>query len=92
MKQEEKCVFGLAAQGDGSPVAIIGVPKQAWEYMRDGKTHTFDLRALGFPVQIMLFGAENHRHAIDLMGQGAEAAGTPVADLRDQDFGMKPPP
>lgn len=88
----EKCVFGLAASHEGLPVAIIGVPELAWEYMKDGRTHTFDLRSLGFPVQIMIFGARDHRHALDLMGQGAEAAGMPVADLRDQDFGMKPPP
>ena len=85
----EQCVFGLAAQPDGSPIAIIGVPDEAWRYMADGRTHTFDLRSLGFPVQIILFGARDHRQALDLIGQGAEARGMPIADLRDQDFGIK---
>lgn len=92
MNRPEQCVFGLGAQEDGSPLAIIGVPEAAWQYMRDGKTHSFDLRALGFPVQIILFGAKDHRQALDLIGQGAEARGTPIADLRDQDFSVKPPP
>lgn len=86
---QEKCMFGLAAQDDGSPVAIIGIPEAAWRYMADGKTHTFDLRSLGFPVQIMLFGARDHRHALDMLGQGAEERGSPITDLRDRDFSMK---
>lgn len=92
MNREEKCVFGLAAQGDGSPIAIIGVTDAAWDYMREGMTHTFDLRSLGFPVQIILFGARDQRAALDLIGAGAEARGAPIADLREADFSIKPPP
>ncbi|WP_242137335.1 hypothetical protein [Sphingomonas sp. TREG-RG-20F-R18-01] len=84
-------MFGLAAQPDGSPIAIIGVTAAAADYMSDGKTHTFDLTSLGFPVKIMLFGAPTHRAALDMIGQGSEEAGLPIQDLRDADSSIKPP-
>ncbi|WP_288959800.1 hypothetical protein [uncultured Sulfitobacter sp.] len=86
---EEKAVFGIAATEAGQPIAIIGIPEGAWDHMKEGKTHTFDLTALGFPVQIMLFGAKDHQDAMQLLTQGAEAAGAPITDLRKKDFSIK---
>ncbi len=88
LDREEKVVFGIAPSPNG-PVAILGVTAAAWDYMKDGKTHTFDLRGIGFPVQIMMFGAQNHARVVELLGQGAEARGMPVHDSRDEDFSMK---
>ena len=80
----EQAVFGLGNQPDGSHVAVIGIHEKAWEHMRDGQTHTFDLRSLGYPVQIILFGAKDQSTAIRLM---TDHPG-PV-EFKPDDFGMK---
>lgn len=56
MKNEEKCVFGIA---EDKQTVIIGVSPGAWEYMKDGMTHTFDLNKLGVPVKLILFGGKD---------------------------------
>lgn len=56
MTGEEKVVFAI---DDKKEVVILGVPEKAWEYMKDGKTHTFDLRRFGIPFRIVLFGGED---------------------------------
>lgn len=61
MKPEEKVVFAVSPRGhvdddDGTFDVLLGVPLAAWEYMKDGKTHIFDLTKLGLPVRILLYG------------------------------------
>jgi hypothetical protein len=36
--------------------SLLGVPAGAWDYMKDGKTHHFDLTNIGVPFKLM-FGA-----------------------------------
>jgi hypothetical protein len=56
IKPEERVVFAIS---EDKAVVILGVPATAWEYMKDGKTHTFDLRRFGVPCQIILFGGKD---------------------------------
>lgn len=44
---------------------LLGISKKAWEYMRKGKNHNFDLRRLGLPMQLILFGGATHDHLMD---------------------------
>lgn len=53
IKPEQKTVFAVT---EDKGTVIIGVPAAAWEYMKDGMTHTYDLRRFGVPVRIVLFG------------------------------------
>jgi hypothetical protein len=62
-KLEDKIVFALSPS-DVGPILTLGIPQGAWDYMKDGKTHTFDLTSLGVPVKLMLFGASSHDAAL----------------------------
>lgn len=87
-----KLVFGMTIDAtDNVPFIVIGIPRQAWEYMKDGKTHHFDLSSAGVPVRLMLFGAETHDAAVELIKRGIEEGGSTVVDRRDKDFSIKPP-
>lgn len=85
---EEKIVFALSSSRIG-PILTLGIPTAAWEYMKDGKTHHFDLTAIGIPVKLMLFGAESHDAAMKVLEKAAADNGVPLLDGRQQDFGIK---
>ena len=86
---EEKVVFGLSSDDKGTPFVILAIPPGAWEYMKDGKTQTFDLSSVGVPIKIMMFGAGSHDDAMKLLTESFHAAGKPVFDERQKDFGIK---
>lgn len=89
---EDKVVFGLCpdGQGDGVPLLLLGVPRGAWNYMRDGKTHTFDLTRVGLPVKLILFGATDHASAKAVIEAHNAGLGAPTLDLRRDDFSIRP--
>lgn len=70
------------------PLLILGIPTQAWDYMKDGKTHHFDLTKIGLPVKLMLFGAENHDAAMKVLAAGAAANNEAYLDERRRDFSI----
>jgi hypothetical protein len=94
---EGKMVFGVSpeGQGDGAPVVLLGIPAAAWEYMKDGKTHTFDLTRVGIPVKLVLYGAKDHATAMEYIRghifEGAEPGGKNILlDQRSVDFSIAP--
>lgn len=89
---EDKMVFGVCpnGQGDGVPMVLLGIPAGAWEYMRDGKTHHFDLTRVGLPVKVMLFGAADHAAAIKVVHEHNKSLGLSTLDLRREDFSIHP--
>jgi len=90
--REEQIVFAVSpGNGDGVPLVLLGIPKGAWEYMRDGKTHTFDLTKAGLPIKLMLFGAADHASAMKVVTSDLAAAGVTVRDERRRDFSIKEP-
>ncbi|WP_287260120.1 hypothetical protein [Mesorhizobium sp.] len=90
--RDEKLVFAVspAGQGDGVPILLVGVPNGAWEYMKDGKTHHFDLTKAGVPVKLLFFGAETHAAAMKVIDDAMKASGTAYLDERRTDFAIKP--
>lgn len=92
MNIEEKMVFGVSpeGQGDGVPLVLLGIPAGAWEHMREGKTHTFDLTKIGLPIKIMLYGAADHAAAMKLIEGHLTDKGMPYVDARREDFSIKP--
>lgn len=89
---ESKMVFAVSpgGQGDNIPLVILGIPAAAWEYMHDGKTHSFDLTKIGIPVKLMLYGADDHSAAIKMIEKHFSANGLPYVDRRRDDFSIKP--
>lgn len=61
-KTQNQVVF---ATNPERTLLTLGVPEAAWEYMKDGKTHNFDLRRVGFPVGIMMFGGPSRAAILD---------------------------
>jgi len=87
---EEQMVFAVSpGSGDGVPVILLGIPEKAWEYMKDGKTHTFDLTRAGLEVKLVLFGAKDHDAAMKLITDGMAERGITVIDERRKDFSIK---
>lgn len=76
-------LFGVSDLPAGAKLVLLGVPEAGWQWMKDGKTHTFDLTKLGIPVQIMLFGGKDQA---DLKAQ--LAIGPDVRDLSSKDMGI----
>jgi hypothetical protein len=90
-KIEEKMVFGVSpGDGDGIPLVLLDIPKGAWEHMKDGKTHTFDLTKIGMPIKIMLYGADDHAAAMKMIEVHLAERGVPYIDARRDDFSIKP--
>ena len=89
---EQKLVFAISPQGtgDGVPMLLVGVPRDAWLYMKDGKTHHFDLSSIGIPIKLMMFGAKNHDAVMAVMNQAIAASGDAYLDERQKDFSIKP--
>jgi hypothetical protein len=95
LTREQKIVFAIAptGQGDGEgPVLLLGVPRGAWDYMKDSKTHTFDLTSLGLPIKLILYGAKDHREAMRAIEDHMKKQGIPYDDQRGADFAIKPKP
>jgi hypothetical protein len=91
---EQKIVFANSprGQGDGVTLLLVGVPRDAWVYMKDGKTHHFDLTQVGMPVKMILFGARNHDAAMAVLQESAKSRGEAYLDERRRDFSIKPEP
>lgn len=94
MNIEERLIFAICpeGQGDGVPALMIGVPKGAWQYMRDGKTHTLDLTSAGLPIKLILFGGSDHADVMRQVNEVMKATNTPYLDQRNRDFSIKPKP
>lgn len=89
--KKESMVFMVADEVDGTKVITLGVSKEAWEYMKDGKTHTFDFSNIGLPIKLIIFGAEDNASAVMTLQEAAKAGGIAIKDMRGQDFSIKDP-
>ncbi len=93
--REDQCVFMIAPEGtgDGVPLVVIGIPAGAWEYAKDGKTHTFDLTKgpSPVPVKIVLFGAPDAYELKRMVDQLLATFGSTIDQNDDADYSIKPP-
>jgi hypothetical protein len=80
---DEQVVFFMS---EDRSLVLLGVPEKAWDYMADGKTHTFNLQSVGFPVQIMLYGGPTRAHIIDAVS--AMMKGEPVLYNMKKDYSI----
>lgn len=88
---EQKMAFAVAPDGtgDGIPLILMGIPTGAWEYMKDGHTHTFDLTKAGIPAKFILFGGKDHDEVMKMMTTDLAKLGIVVDDQRRKDFSIK---
>lgn len=89
--RDRKLVFALSKGENGKAIVIIGIPRLAWMWMKDSKTHHFDLSSAGLPLQLMLFGAKTHEEARQLIDQGMAMRGEAYFDERRTDFSIPHP-
>jgi hypothetical protein len=66
---------------------VIGIPRPAYERMKDGKTLHFENIEMG--LRIVLFGAADHAAAVKMLHDGAAKAGAVLDDQRRKDSGIK---
>lgn len=89
IKPEEKVLFCISQDhGDRTPVVMFAIPTAAWEYMKDGKTHTFDLSKAGLPLRIVLFGGKDQTALMKVLKEDLAKKGIMVDDRRGEDFSI----
>lgn len=81
MNKDEKLVFAMGKGDDGVPVVILGVSDAAWEFMKNGMTHTLDLTSLGHGFKLVVFGGRNHEQIKSLIPQGPDTFDASGLDL-----------
>lgn len=89
---EQKLVFAIApqGQGDGVPILMVGVPRAAWLYMKDGKTHHFDLSKIGVPIKFMFFGCKDHADGMKMLEEAIASRGQAYLNKLNEDFSIQP--
>ncbi len=89
MKLDDKVVFAVGKDADGVPMVVLGITNGAWNYMRDGKTHTFDLTKAGLRVRLMIYGGMSHRDVMEPLNKHLAGLNQPYEDRRHEDFSIK---
>jgi hypothetical protein len=91
-QHEDQISFAVApdAQGDGIPLVIIGIPRDAWDHMKGGKTHHVDLTKAGIPMKFMLFGGKDHKEIWKTLDAAMAVTNTPYLDERGKDYSIEP--
>ena len=89
--RDNKIAFAIAPIDNGVSLLLVGVPQQAWDYMKEGKTHTIDLTTLGLPIKVALYGGESHKEVMVVLKDYAKNNEIPYLDERDKDFSIKMP-
>jgi len=90
--RSDQVMFAVSPRGDGQLDVLLGVPQAAWEYMKDGKTHTFDLtKVRALPIRIIMCGGRDQaqvRGWIDTHNRSLGVIGT--QDRSKEDFSIGP--
>lgn len=90
--KEQNIIFAIAGPAVGDDAAmntiIIGIPRKAWEHMKDGKTHHLTLEKAGVPIQIVLFGGRDQDSCRNAIEQFNEQQGHATEDRSREDWGI----
>lgn len=81
---ENKVVFAIGYEDDKTPVIILGISEKAWDYMKDGKTHSFDLTRVGIGAKLILFGGKTLEECMKSL-----PIGPGTIDISKKDMGIK---
>lgn len=89
---EAETIFLTSQDEDGNMILSIGLSKAAWEYMKDGKTHTIDLTQLGANLKLLFFGCENKAAGLEKLKADAKAMGIEIKEGPVKNYGIKEKP
>ena len=87
IKPEEKMVFAVSKAGD-EPMLLLGIPASAWDHMKDGKTHHFDLTKVGIPLKLMVFGGNSRAEIQAIIEEHNRRQGISTLYQPGKDFGI----
>lgn len=91
MTPEQKVVFGLSPRDTGVDL-LLGISLPAWEYMKDGNTHTIDLTKLGLPFRLIIWGGATQAEIRAAVETHNAKLGLVTEDQTDRDFSIEGPP
>lgn len=80
--RNEKCLFAYTpadGSANGVPTLLFLMSEQAWDYMKNGMCHEFDLTSLGISIQVIIGRCKDHAAGLALL----RAAGSLVASTTD---------
>lgn len=76
MQPKDHAVIGASYDApDKVPVVLVGLSEAAWDYMRGGLCHDFDLTKIGINAKLVIFRAKTRKEAMDILSSGP--GGTP---------------
>jgi len=87
MAGEEKMVFAVSKVGDET-LLLLGIPASAWEHMKDGKTHHFDLIKAGIPLKLMVFGGNSRAEIQAIIEEHNRRQGLSTLYQPGKEFGI----
>jgi len=89
--RDEQVLFAFAKavdEPDGVPALLFLIPQAAWDYMKDGRGHDFDLTNLGIPLKVLIARtATNESGMNELRAVGVVDSNT--KDAREVDISFK---
>lgn len=82
----ERLVVGVGQMDNGLGDGIlIGIPAKAWEEMQNGMGKDIDLRKIGIPIVLMVFGGKDRAECEDTILKSNESVReNPMYDLSVQ--------
>lgn len=84
---EQRPVFAVApADETGVVTLIVGIPRAAWVYMKDGRTTHFELTRVGLPLRVVLFGNRDHAAVMADLNASMAAQDLAYDDRRRDDW------
>jgi hypothetical protein len=83
---DERCIFSLMVGPHGRTL-VIGIPRDAYERMKDGKTLHFKPHRDG--PEVVLFGCADHAAGMRFLEEAAKKQGVELKDERTKDWGIR---
>jgi len=87
--KDKQVGFAIGPTPDG-PALIFAIPREAWEHMKDGLTHEFDLTKVGIGLKVIMFGCADYQSGMDILALGAQMHGTELHRVTDVDLHITP--
>jgi len=81
-------VVGLGSRQDGMKLVTLGISDLAWAYAADGRTLEVDLRKLGIPAMLMVYGGRDHAHLAGMLEEHNERGKGPRPTVPNVDVGI----
>lgn len=86
---DNRLIIGVAGKdARGVATLVLGMPTAAWDYCKDGKTHTVDGTKFGMKLQVVLFGCRDYVSGAQILDPNALRQGVDKLMKSRQDLGI----